>query len=146
MTRILALFAAVLSLSSCAEDPMGCDPCSTSAVVFGVVTDSLGATVADFPLELRVLQGSCADGSLRAGAMTRTNSVGRYRERLVSLYSPFTADCVEIIANYNSDPRWPLVRSEHTVALEFRADWPAGEPHDSLRIDVSVTPSMSARQ
>lgn len=134
----LCLLLPALVLTACG-DPVepGCDPCRTTAVVYGTVRDSVGSPVADVRISiLGYLAGSC-DAGFRVGGDGYTDASGRFGGLLSSLYSPFTARCFKVTVNPDSTDPWPTQPFLVQDSLEFR-DELHGEPRDSLRIDVNL--------
>jgi hypothetical protein len=134
--RILApaVVPLCLAVQGCGSDPVGCDPCFTSAVVYGTIADSLGRAVTDVPVEVLAHVGGC-ETPFRGFMNTTANSGGRYRALAGSLHSPFTADCFAVTANVNGDPRWPRGAAKVAGRVEFRAELDR-VPRDSIRLDL----------
>jgi hypothetical protein len=139
----LALAGSAIA-TGCGRDPIYCDPCFTTAIIFGTVRDSSGSAVADVPVEVLAHVGGCQT-SFRGFGTTPTDSEGRYRGEFGSLHSPFTADCFELTANPDGDPQWPQGREEITATVEFRADYD-DSPRDSVRLDLIVPPLADGSQ
>jgi hypothetical protein len=142
LTPRFATFLSVIALTSCGgtSDPF-CDICTTSAIVYGTVTDEAGDPVVGAPLHIDVYREACTDSDLRGGThsgVPRTNSAGMYTASVISLYAPFTARCFLVTLNGNADPRWPTHTSERFAELDLRSDL-GNEPRDSIRFNIHVT-------
>ncbi len=122
-------------------DSTGCDLCTTSAIVFGRVTNQQAQPVANVPVDVRLFRTTCtqalADGGTDA-LLPRTDSQGNYEAQPFSRAAPFTAQCVQVVI----DPRGQVldiptdtVRAQ--AALELRADY-KGPARDSVRVDVQI--------
>ncbi len=119
------------------EDPVTpkCDPCRTTAVVYGSVVDSDSAPIANLPIAIRVYLSDSCEWGFRAGGDGRTDSSGEYGGLLSSLYSPFTGRCIKVTINADSSATWPTETFVIQDSVEFR-DELHGEPRDSIRVDV----------
>jgi hypothetical protein len=138
--RYLAIVAVLFALGCSKSTDPGCDVCTTSAVVFGSITDHAGSPVVGMPLDIRVFAEGCGSGSMRGGSdsgVPRTDGAGQYRATVLSLFSPFTARCFVLTSNPNAQGDWPTAQLEQPGALELRADYNAG-PRDSIRIDFQL--------
>ncbi len=134
---LISLLSVCVAVHACGRDPVrGCDPCRTTAIVYGTVLDSLGQAVAGVPVEVLAHVGGC-NTPFRGFMNTPANSAGRYRALAHSLHSPFIADCFVVTANVEGDPRWPRVRTEMSGRVEFRAELD-GVRRDSIRLDLIV--------
>jgi len=125
-----------IAMQACGSDPVGCDPCFTTAVIYGAVVDSAGRPAAGVPVDVLAHVGGC-DSPFRGFMHTTANSGGGYRALAGSLHSPFTADCFAITANVDGDARWPRGRAVIAGRVEFRAELD-GLPRDSIRLDLVV--------
>jgi hypothetical protein len=140
---LVLVLAGSAVVTGCGEDPIVCDPCFTSAVIFGAVRDSAGSAVAGVPVEVLAHMGGCAT-RVRGSGTTTTDNEGRYRGRF-DAGGPFTADCFEVTANPEGDPRWPQGRAEIAATVEFRAEYD-DSPRDSVRLDLIVPPLVDGSQ
>ena len=118
--------ALIAVLAGCGS-PSGCDPCFTAAIVSGTVTYDDGAPVARVRLDISTYLSSCGV-EIRGGEYAYTDSVGRYRSRVQSLFSPHTVQCIRIILNGEGAPGWPTDTTDFAPALEFR-------PREEERLD-----------
>lgn len=142
MSRMLIATSILAFLPGCAgtTEPE-CDVCTTSAVVYGSITDASGLPVSDIALDIRIFLDECPGSMLRGGSdsnVPRTDASGYYRATILSLWQPFTARCFVISPLDNNVPGWPTPAVERSGALELRADL-SSEPRDSIRIDVQLT-------
>lgn len=141
LVRSLAVAAlTALVWISCTNQPAAvrCAPCTTSAIVAGTVRDTLGAPVTMALVSAAAYVDSCTGASADVSTdniLGSTDSSGRYALRLRSSRAPF-AGCVSVEAVLSTDT---LVRTESVLVgrlVQFRPDFPAGGPHDSIGIDV----------
>jgi len=135
-----AVALVALGLIGCAGDPAAarCDICTSSAIIAGTVRNTVGAPVAGAVVGVAAFLDSCGGASASVSTDTApgpTDSTGQYDQRLRSPLAPFTA-CVAVRAVLMTDT---LVHAETVLVgrpVQFRADHPAGGPHDSVPIDV----------
>jgi hypothetical protein len=121
-------------------EPEGCDPCTTSAVVYGTVVDADGAPVVGVQVDIRAYEGSCSDSFPKGGTdngWPLTNAHGKYRARPISLFSPFTAKCLTITANPRNDPRWPAGADTAVAEVRFLSDY-RSSARDSVEINLRL--------
>ena len=130
-----------VGLSACGlTEPEGCDLCTTSAVVYGRVLDSDGGPVAGVQVDIQAFEGSCSDRRRKGGTdngWPSTNAQGKYRSRPISLFSPFTANCLIITANPRSDPRWPASADTANAEVRFLSDY-RSSARDSVELNLSL--------
>jgi hypothetical protein len=135
----LALASSALITGACSDPTEGCDPCRTDAIVYGVVTDATGAPVSHVRVEVAVSAASCGEDFIQHGGTQAgepwTESDGRYRATVISLYAPFTATCAEVTGNSHADPMWPITTVTSPISLELRE---RNTPLDSVRVDVTL--------
>jgi hypothetical protein len=71
----------------------------------------------------------------RATSQFRTDSLGQFRRRIESPFSPHVADCIRIVTG--SAPEWPVDTLEIRSGLEFRFD--SNDSHlDSITVSIVV--------
>lgn len=135
MRRAGAAFVALIAiaLAGC-DDPVGCDPCHTDAIVYGTLTGAAGDPVAQRQVTVAAFRGSCDDHP-RATADVVTDASGSFRGRLVSLLGPFTADCLAVTVRGEAGGA-DVVR-EFTASLYFRYEANPARL-DSIRLDVTL--------
>jgi hypothetical protein len=139
--RELVLLMLVDGSFGCGPTGPECDLCTTSAIVYGSVTDSDGRPVAGAPIHVRVYVHTCVAADHRGGSdrmVPRTDIDGSYRADIVSLFQPFTAECFLIRLNPENDPRWPADSVERSGRLEIRSDYDSSA-RDSTRFDLIVS-------
>lgn len=122
-----------LVLSGCRNSPVAeCDPCFTSAIIRGSVTDPTGQPQSRIPVSVTTYRSDCGI-VWRATSEFRTDSLGQFRRRIQSPFSPHVAECVQIMTG--SAPEWPVDTLEIRSGLEFRFD--SNEAHlDSITVNV----------
>lgn len=130
------LLLLVVAAAGC-QDPVmpTCDPCITTAVVYGSVVDSDHAPVASLPVLVLAYRSPLCDGGFVGWGDLRTASLGEYGGLMGSLYSPSTVRCFEVTINADSSATWPTETFVFQDSVEFR-DELHGEPRDSIRIDL----------
>lgn len=139
MTGRITIALASGSLACGGPTEPACDPCTTSAIVYGTVTDVSGVPVVGAPIDVRIYLDPCPPENMRGGSdmnVPRTNSEGAYSAPVISLFGPFTASCVQVSVNPNVDSRWPTGSSQASGQLDLRFGQGA---RDSLRVDVQLT-------
>lgn len=134
------LVAMTLAAGGC-DITEGCDICTTSALVFGTVSDDEGLPLVGVGVQVFAYRDGCADefSSAGTGDAIRTDSQGRYRALPLSVFEPFTAQCVVVAVNPLEEGDWPVVSDTVDVSLEFRQNV-SGTVQDSVRVDVVVLP------
>lgn len=135
MRRCGAAFVALIAivLAGC-DDPIGCDPCHTDAIVYGTLTGAAGVPVAQRQVTVAAFRGSCEDHP-PATADVVTDASGSFRGLLISLLGPFTADCLSVTVRGEAGAA-DVVR-EFTASLDFRFE-PDPARLDSVRLDVTL--------
>ena len=130
------LLLLVVAAAGC-QDPVipTCDPCFTSAVVYGSVVDSDEAPVAGLPVLVKAYRSDSCDRGFGGWGDLRTDSSGEYGGLMGSLLGPFTAHCFRVTINADSSATWPTETFVIQDSVEFWAEL-HGEPRDSIRIDV----------
>lgn len=128
---LVALFAVVVA--GC-DDPVGCDVCHTDAIVYGTLTGAAGAPVAQRQVTVSAFRGGCDDHP-RANADVVTDASGSFRGRLVSLFGPFTADCLAVTVR--GEAGGAAVVREFTASLYFRYEANPARL-DSVRLEVTL--------
>lgn len=133
------LLLLALALTGC-NNPVtwSCDPCHTTAVVYGSVRDSANASVANVPVSVMADRTAPCDREfLPAWGDSRADSAGEYGGLMGSLHGPFTARCFKVTINPDSTAPWPTETFLFQDSVQFRAEYP-GEPRDSIRLDVKL--------
>jgi hypothetical protein len=138
---LLALLAA--APVACSGNPTWttCSLCTTSALVRGTVRDTLGSPAAGAKVDVQVSPDSC--GGSPVGIVTSdstpvpTDSTGHYRYLIRTTFQPFPA-CVSAKARLVADTMYGADTVVTGRLLQFKLDYPApaGEPHDSMTIDL----------
>jgi hypothetical protein len=121
-------------------EPNGCDLCTTSAVVYGTVLDSAGAPIVGVQVDVRAFETACTGGSPKGGTDNGwpiTNAQGRYSARPISIYGPFTTDCLIVTANPRNDVRWPVESDTAQIRLRFLDDDKSND-RDSVEFNLVV--------
>ena len=135
--RVASLLALAF-WAGCDPAGPGCDICTTSALVFGHVTDASGDPVANLQVDIRVFRDSCSEplpaGGTDAG-WPLSNSDGMYRAKVLSLFSPFVAHCLQIKVPARAAQDTAYGFAEVMTALELRDDY-RGTERDSTRVDL----------
>ena len=141
LRRLLPLVgpvAAVAAFAACTTEPVGCDICTTSAIVYGTVRSGSGFPVARARVSVEARETSCR-GTLVdfSGAFATTDSIGNYRVGLVSPFSP-TAVCLIVTAQQPESvtPASLAADTGHVIRLQ-----PSSEPRDSVRVDLVLRSS-----
>ena len=132
-----ALITLALVAASCSNEFQGCDICTTSAIIYGVVRDTAGKPVSGIRISAAASHDSCS--SFFAGdsnGLIVSDTAGRYRGQVLSLYGPFHA-CLSVTTHAPSGSLWRDTTTTGAV-VDFRADFPAG-PHDSVRVDIVLS-------
>lgn len=131
-TRSLAAVALAI-LAACAGPTRGCDVCTQSATVYGIVTDPAGAPVGGASVRAFVGIEPCA---VRAAAeeagRTMADGAGRYRTQLTSGFA--TTGCVQVEASGEAGTPVRVV----APAVRFKPTADASVPYDSVRVDVRL--------
>lgn len=133
---LLPGFSTLVPLIVSCSNPVGCDPCSTEAIAYGLVTDTLGEPVPGVRVKMLVSSFSCEEFVNHGGTLKGepwTDDAGWYRAVIVTQFKPFTASCLQVIGNSHEDPAWPTTTVSVPISLEIR---PEGERMDSVRVDV----------
>ncbi len=131
----MAVASAACAKSSASPE---CALCSSSAVVRGTVTDTLGAPQQGASVTLQVFANSCSGtsvGFVASGYPQTTDAAGNYRYLLLTIKPAFAA-CIEARAALVSDTSF---RADTIVAgslVQFNNTYPAGAPLDSLTVNM----------
>jgi hypothetical protein len=133
---------AVLALAGChaATQPPGCDVCTTSAIVYGRVQTTSGTPVNEAEVKVEAHRDSCAGplyGETNLRVFTRPD--GTYRDQPLSLAGPFNA-CL-VVRVMPPDAAGLAPAADSGASVPFRADYPPGQSHDSVRVDVVIPTS-----
>jgi hypothetical protein len=135
---LVGMAAASAGVAACTTEPVGCDICTTSAIVYGTVRSGGGFPVARAQVSVEARQTSCRgmNVDLSGGAAT-TDTIGNYRVELISPFSP-TAVCLVVTAQppASASPAIPAGDTGHVIRLQ-----PSGEPRDSVRVDLVLRSS-----
>ena len=145
-TRIWFLATGLAVTGGCGTTEPGCDVCTTSAVVRGVVQDESAQPVVGAVVNVDALASTC-DGDTRAfraepiGPVLSTDASGSFRTRLRSPLGPFTS-CVRVrvIAPPGGALGDAVVEGSQ---LRFREDYP-NRGHDSIEVNVILPVSAPA--
>lgn len=131
----------ILFVAASCKDPVKpvCDPCFTTAVVYGSVLDSAGSPVPDVHVAIDIyLLASCDGGWREKGVFPApTDAAGRFGGVWSSLHSPWTARCFNVTVTPDSTAAWPTEKFLFRDSLHFRDEY-KGEPRDSIRLDVKL--------
>jgi hypothetical protein len=119
--------------------PDGCDLCTTSGVVYGVVRDDTGVPVANAAVRIQAFFADSTQARTTVAVghtnlVARTNATGAYRDQPFSFDAPFRASLV-VVVTLPSDGTVALVLN--AAEVEFRSDY-HGPARDSVRVDVVV--------
>ena len=120
-------------------EPQGCDLCTTSAVVYGVVRDEGGSPVPGAVITIDVFFADTARfrGSLSAYSRyhpTQSNAAGAFRDQPFTPMAPFRARLKEQVIPPSAFADTVTVDN---ALVDFRSDY-RGPVRDSVRIDFVV--------
>jgi len=140
--------ALLVALGCDSTAPRGCDVCTTSAVIYGRVTDSDGQPVARASIEISAFRENCG-GAPRPIFRAETGSNnpvltgedGMYRTRLRSSLSS-SNDCLLLRVTPPSGVSLSSMTVEG-IQVRFRDETPSGGL-DSVRVDITlqVSPTL----
>ena len=131
------LLAIALAPSACRERVPRRVFRTTSAFVRGTIVDRTGAPVSGVAVLVEAYRDSCAGpatGNQRAVALTDPR--GRFDSRVWSPLGPFSA-CLKATAaiGVGAARRRAMVTAG---PVRLRDDYPDGQPHDSVRMDLTL--------
>jgi hypothetical protein len=132
----LALCLAVMGCSRTTE--IGCDPCTTSAIVYGTVRTSDGAPIAAARIDVDAYLDQCSGphwGQTNVPAQSDVD--GRYRSSPSSPAAPFSA-CVVVRVTPPSGSSFASAASSGAF-VQFRDSRSTGL--DSSRVDIALAAS-----
>ena len=132
---VIGCSAAIVLAAHCG-DPMGCDPCRTTAVAHVFVRDSANQPIAGVDIDVRSFLEVCGLDFRGGSGPNRADSSGHRRILISSLYSPHTARCFLVIITPGSNANQPSDTAEFRASVEFRVH--DGSPRDSARFNVVV--------
>ena len=125
----------MLAVAGCSDPVGGCDPCRTTAVVFGDVRDANGSPIGSIKLHILSYLMPCPASLFRGGESPYTDAAGHYRTLVSSLYSPHTAQCIRVFLDPSTTAGTGTDTLEFPVTLEFRID-DDRTARDSIRLDL----------
>ena len=126
----------IMTLGCGTTEPIGCDPCRTTAIVNVHVSDAVGQPIVGVPLLITTYLTTCGIGFRGGEEGFVTQSEGHRRILISSLFSPHTVECIRLTVNSSLNPNFPSATKELPARLEFRAE--DGTPRDSMRLDIVV--------
>ena len=124
----------LVALGSCDSATDVCDICTSSAVIWGSVTDSNGQPVPSATLEFSIApEKFCvAEFPVRMGARGQTDNMGTYRVDVI-LGTSAGSQCVFGRARGDST-------TEQSGTVMFTSDWKRQEPVRELHMNFVVGP------
>lgn len=128
--RITVVLVAAVACSN----PVGCDPCFTSAVVYGSVTDTRVPIGPRLVISIRAYEDDCKV-SLKGFGNAILDASGGYRTAMHSRYSNFVAVCLAVSV------RDTALGLETTLDVREDLDFrylPSAATYDSVRLDITV--------
>ena len=134
-TSVLLIACAACRLA----EPEGCDVCTTSAVVYGVVRDDAGSPVSDARLTISAFNADTSRfrdnvSPTSRNNPTRTNAAGVFRAQPLTPLAPFLA---RVSVQVAPPSRFVDTVADGNAVVEFRSDY-RGPSRDSIRIDIVV--------
>ena len=135
--RCLFALIATAIFNSCdwGTGPRGCDICTTSAIVHGVVRSSTATPVSGVRVSAEARAPSCSSGAIGvADVAALTDARGAYSVRLRSPSAPRAVCLIVLGQPADSVSLRSVADTGHVLRLE--ADYPGGQPHDSVQVDL----------
>lgn len=133
----LALCCAVIACSPTTD--VGCDVCTTSALVYGTVRTADGAPIAGARIDIDAYLDDCSGPHWgQTNVPAQSDGDGKYRGSLLSPAAPFSA-CVVVLATPPSGSG--LITTTNSGSfVQFRANF-RSTGLDSTRVDIALAAS-----